>query len=86
MKPEGDRWMLDRWTPITTHTVTCVYREVKDREGRVVEKVYRSACSCGWRSIEFHKPILDPCPVYGALAERAHRLKRDGERIEWKTA
>lgn len=84
LKPEQDRWMLDRWTPFESHQVICVYREVKDREGRVVEKVYRTTCACGWRSIEYHAPFCDPCPVGQALTERAFRLKRDFERVEWK--
>lgn len=78
--------MLDRWTPTESHVVIGVYRESKDQRGRVTEKTYRCVCSCGWRSIEYHEPTVEPCPVLGALVERARRLKRNGERIEWKRA
>jgi hypothetical protein len=75
--------MLDRWTPVETHVVIGVYRTVKDREGRVIDTIYRTSCSCGWRSREYHEPIPEPCPVLGALVERAQRMNR-GERTEWK--
>ncbi len=83
-KPEADRWMLDRWTPQDAHHVLGVYRELKDKEGRVIDTMYRVACSCGWRSREYHEKVVEPCPVLGALNERGNRLKRDGERLDWK--
>ena len=82
--PDQDRWMLDRWTPAEAHHVIGVYRETKDREGRVIDTMYRCVCSCGWRSREYHQPLSEPCPVLGALVERAQRIKKDGERINWK--
>lgn len=81
-KPEDDHFMLDRWTPEAMHVVVSKYREVKDREGRVIERIYRSFCRCGWRSIEFHKATEDICPVGEALLERARRLSR-GDRVTW---
>lgn len=74
--------MLDRWSAPDMHAVSSVYREVKDREGRVTERIYRSMCECGWRSIEFHKATSDTCPVGEALQERARRLNR-GDRVIW---
>jgi hypothetical protein len=82
-KPEDDHFMLDRWTPPVMHSVSVVYREVKDREQRVIEKVFRSVCLCGWRSLEFHKPADDRCPVGEALLERERRKRKDGERVTW---
>lgn len=82
-KPEDDHFMLDRWTPESMHVVVSKYREVKDRDGRVIERVYRSICLCGWRSIEYHKATDDVCPVGEALGERARRLSR-GDRVTWK--
>ncbi len=81
-KPEQDRWMLDRWTPREAHHVMGVYRETK-QHGCVVDTVYRVICSCGWRSLEYHEPFTEPCPVLGALTERAKRMNK-GERTEWK--
>lgn len=82
-KPSDDWFMLDRWTPEIMHITSSVYREVKDREGRVVDRIYRSVCICGWRSLEWHKAATDQCPVGDALRERAKRVKKDGERLTW---
>ena len=83
-KPEADRWMLDRWTPQAAHQVIAVCHERQDSTGRVVDTLYRAECACGWRSREYHEKVVEPCPVLGALNERANRLKRDGDRTEWK--
>ena len=83
-KPSDDWFMLDRWTSEIMHTMSSVYREVKDQEGRVVDRVYRTVCLCGWRSLEWHKAALDSCPVGDALRERAKRVRKDGERLIWK--
>ena len=82
---QADHWYLDRWTPAEQHQVIGVYRETKDREGRVTDTIYRCVCSCGWRSREYHEATTEPCPVLGALVERAQRIKKDGERVEWRT-
>lgn len=87
-KPSDDRYMLDRWTPKVMHVTWLVYRQVR-RDGPLTpgETVtwYRNECLCGWRSVELPRPVAEECPVLVALTERARNLKRDGERIEWKT-
>ena len=78
--------MLDRWSDPSQHVVRSVYRDRRhaDAYGRIaVDRVYRSECACGWRSIEYHAATEDRCPVADALAERMARLRKPSERLEW---
>ena len=82
-----DQWMLDRWTTPEQHIMTTVYRDRRVPNGRggwTVDRDYREVCTCGYRSIEFVAPVHHACcPVLEALQDRARRLKRINERIDW---
>lgn len=90
-KAVDDRYMLDRWTPEVMHKTRHVrarLRRIGDfRENTHIDGNwwYRVECLCGWRSVELPRPVAQECPVLVALTERARNLKRDGERIEWKS-
>jgi hypothetical protein len=88
LKPEDDAWMLDRWSTPEGHVVRVVYwdRRLAIGNGRfTTERVFRSACRCGWRSIETLSPqFVDSCPVFWALDDRHKRIRKDTERIEWQ--
>lgn len=77
--------MLDNWTPETKHTIRVVYRERRMlfQQRNLIDVDYRSVCTCGWRSIETPSPQIDRCPVGDALADRAKRVKKITERVEW---
>lgn len=82
-KPEDDHFMLDRWTPPAMHMTTPMVRDVV-QHGQVVDRIYRSVCLCGWRSLEYHAPTVDRCPVGQALTEREQRRQKD--RLVWRPA
>lgn len=84
--PRLDQWMLDRWSAPAAHVVTLHSRErrVTLQRQTFVDVEFRSICVCGWRSIETMSPTVERCPVGDALDDRARRMKRPGERVEWE--
>ena len=81
---EDDQWMLDRWSPPSSHRVRVVYCEHHVPDSLDVWRDYRTECACGWRSVPSAEAvILEPCPVGLALADRDRRKPTTFERVEW---
>lgn len=80
--------MLDRWSTPQQHRVSTEVRERTLPDGKggfTTERDYRSACTCGWRSLEFVRPMIDQCPVLAALQTRIKGIERDSLiRDKWR--